>query len=123
MSDIEGKATRVGASERGQRTSFNGSERDQRPGSCDLLLRSTPFNNNYRLSIVSCLRYMSEHAMVAAGKACSAVASGDRRICAAKMASGPIVGEWFLSGPKESPWKLRAQFLLSRERDVANIIA
>jgi hypothetical protein len=24
MSDIEGKATRVGASERGQRTSFNG---------------------------------------------------------------------------------------------------
>jgi len=47
---------------------------------------------------------------------------GDSRICAAKMASAPIVGEWFLC-PKESPWKLLAQFLLSRERDVANIIA
>src|SRR5439155_15120001 len=28
-----------------------------------------------------------------------------------------------LSAPKQSPWKLLAQFSLSRERDVANIIA
>ena len=30
ISDIEGKATRVGASERGQRTSFNGNDRAAR---------------------------------------------------------------------------------------------
>jgi hypothetical protein len=32
-------------------------------------------------------------------------------------------GEWLLSAQKQSPWTLLAQFSLSRERDVANIIA
>ncbi len=37
------------------------------------------------------------------------------------MASAPIA-EWLFSCPKQSPWIL-TQFSLSRERDVANIIA
>ena len=48
--------------------------------------------------------------------------SVSRKICAAKMASARIAASGYFC-PKQSPWKLLAQFSLSRERDVANIIA
>ena len=46
-----------------------------------------------------------------------------RRICSAELASAPIVREWFIfSSRNNRHGKLLAQFSLSLERDVANII-
>ena len=50
---------------------------------------------------------------------------GERRAVARKRSLGQCAhrGEWLLSVRNKSPWKLLAQFSLSRERDVANITA
>src|SRR6266404_6142884 len=42
MCDIEGKAPRVGARERGQRTSFNGANGGERSGSCRIASERGP---------------------------------------------------------------------------------
>jgi hypothetical protein len=66
--------------------------------------------------------YLAKEVTVHELKNCSGGRRGDRRICATKMpvrASGRLV----TLCPKQLPWKLLAQFSLSRERDVANILA
>jgi hypothetical protein len=114
---------------------------DQRPGSCDLLLRSTPFNNNYLLSIVSgswpavanvcTAKEATIHERGAVACAVSAQNEMNFRVPPLRTADTTTVlvlpnSQFIISNFEndglQSPWKLRAQFLLSRERDVANIM-